>query len=167
MIKKIGILGASTIYGLGSPDDVELFFSTVSKTLEQGEWGANYPVVMLKLYKKALNFDEIKTAKLEMDEIQSRLAMLPLDNEFYSIFGVDENKTSWNVHVNDLASFFSGFFTGFNTAYEMTLILYDDFGEFVPMLLGRTEIPYAIEDSKRPVEEFDRLTDNDLPFWKR
>jgi hypothetical protein len=74
--------------------------------------GANYPVVMLKLYKKALNFDEIKTAKLEMDEIQSRLAMLPLDNEFYSIFGVDENKTSWNVHVNDLASFFSGFFTG-------------------------------------------------------
>ncbi|MDW2627288.1 hypothetical protein RYZ83_25550, partial [Klebsiella quasipneumoniae] len=34
-------------------------------------------------------------------------------------------------------------------------------------LLGRTEIPYAIEDSKRPVEEFDRLADDDLPFWNR
>ena len=129
-MNKIGLLGASTIYELGSPDDVELFFNTVSETLEQGSWGANYPVVMLKLYKKALSFDEIKTAKLEMDEIQARLSKLPLNK-------------------------------------RQTLFLYDDFGEFVPMLLGRTEIPYAIEDSKRPVEEFERLADDDLPFWKR
>ncbi|TDQ23487.1 immunity protein 70 of polymorphic toxin system [Raoultella sp. BIGb0149] len=166
-MNRIGLLGAATIYGLGSPDDVELFFSTVSESLEQGLWGANYPVVMLKLYKKALNFDEIKTAKLEMDEIQSRLSRLPLDNAFYSMFGVDKDKTAWETQSTDLASFFGGFFKGFNTAYEMTLFLYDDFGEFVPMLLGQAEIPYAIEDSKRPVEEFDCLTDDDLPFWKR
>ncbi|WP_370656655.1 Imm70 family immunity protein, partial [Klebsiella pneumoniae] len=43
-MNKIGLLGASTIYELGSPDDVELFFNTVSETLEQGSWGANYPV---------------------------------------------------------------------------------------------------------------------------
>ena len=166
-MNRIGLLGAATIYGLGSPDDVELFFSTVSETLEQGLWGANYPVVMLKLYKKALNFDEIKTAKLEMDEIQSRLSRLPVNNAFYSMFGVDKDKTSWNVHANDLASFFSRFFTGFNIAYEMTVKFHDELGEFVPMLLGRAEIPYAISDSKRPIEEFDRLTDDDLPFWKR
>ena len=67
-MNKIGLLGASTIYELGSPDDVELFFNTVSETLEQGSWGANYPVVMLKLYKKALSFAAITTAKLEMAE---------------------------------------------------------------------------------------------------
>ncbi|HDH1318014.1 immunity 70 family protein [Klebsiella quasipneumoniae] len=166
-MNKIGLLGASTIYELGSPDDVELFFNTVSETLEQGSWGSNYPVVMLKLYKKALSFDEIKTAKLEMDKIQARLSKLPLNNEFYSMFGVDKIKTSWETQAADLASFFSTIFKAFNIAYGMTLFLYDDFGEFVPMLLGRTEIPYAIEDSKRPAEEFERLADDDLPFWKR
>lgn len=166
-MNKIGLLGASTIYELGSPNDVELFFNTVSETLEQGSWGSNYPVVMLKLYKKPLSFDEIKTAKLEMDKIQARLSKLPLNNEFYSMFGVDNNKTSWETQAADLASFFSTIFKAFNIAYDMTLFLYDDFGEFVPMLLGRTEIPYAIEDSKRPAEEFERLADDDLPFWKR
>jgi hypothetical protein len=42
-MKKIGLLGAATIYGLGSSDDVELFFFTVSKTLEQGRWGGGVP----------------------------------------------------------------------------------------------------------------------------
>jgi hypothetical protein len=122
---------------------------------------------MLKLYKKTLNFDEVKKAKIEMDEIQLRLSKLPLDNEYYSMFSVDESKTSWETNSTNLASFFGAFFTGFNIAYEMTLSLYEDFGEFIPMLLGRADIPYAIEDSKRPVEEFERLTDDELPFWKR
>jgi hypothetical protein len=39
MIKKIGILGASTIYGLGSPDDVELFFLQYQKLLSRGSGG--------------------------------------------------------------------------------------------------------------------------------
>ncbi|MFB5078171.1 hypothetical protein CD006_07610 [Enterobacter sp. 10-1] len=167
MMKKIGVLGAATIYGLGSSDDVELFFNVVFKVLENGAWGTEYPVIMLKLYKRSLNYEDIKKAKIEMDEIQSRLSRLPLDNEFYSALDIDKDKISWNVNANDLASFFGRFFTGFNIAYEMTLKFHDELGEFVPMLLGRAEVPYAIEDSKRPVEEFDRLTDEDLPFWKR
>ncbi|MFG1172582.1 hypothetical protein AAFN90_03080 [Erwiniaceae bacterium CAU 1747] len=95
-----------------------------------------------------------------MDEIELEFYKLSVQKEFFSEFGVDANTTSWDTKSTVLASFFSSFFKGFNTDYEMTIFLFEDFGEFFPMLLGRAEIPYAIAD-------FDQLTDDDLLFWKR
>lgn len=166
-MKKIGILGTSTIFELGSPEDVDLFFTVVSHILEQGHWGRDYPVIMLKFYKKPLNFDEMKKGKVEIDEIKLKLSQVTLDSAFYSKLNIDMDKTAWIIHATDLGAFFDKFFKGFNTAYSMTLSLNEKYGEYSPMLLGGTSIGHATEDTMRPIEEYNRLSDSDLPFWKR
>jgi len=166
-MKKIGVLGTSTIFELGTSEDIDLFFTAVSRVLEQDRWGKHYPVVMLKLYKKTLDLDEIKEAKVEIDEIQLKFSQIPLDSTISSKLDIDMNKTSWNIHATDLGDFFDNFFKAFNTAYSMTLSLNNKYGEYSPMLLGGTSIGHATEDTMRPIEEYNKLSDSDLPFWKR
>ncbi|MCS3430491.1 immunity 70 family protein [Klebsiella sp. BIGb0407] len=166
-MEQIGILGTSTIFGLGTSEDIDLFFTSVSKILEQDRWGSCYPIVMLKLYKKSLNLEEIKKAKIEVDDIQLKFSQTILNSKLSSELDIDMNKTAWNIHTDNLSSFFDRFFKGFNTAYIMTLSLNDKYGVYSPMLLGGTSIKSATEDIMRPIEEYDRLSEGDLPFWKR
>ena len=166
-MKKIGILGTSTIFELGYSEDVDLFFTAISEILEQGHWGREYPVVMLKLYKKTLDLDEIKKAKIEIDKIQLKFSQITLNDTHYFMTKLEKDKTSWNIQAYDFSGFFNSFFNGFNTAYSMTISLNEKYGEYSPMLLGGTSIKYATEDIMMPVEEYDTLSEKDLPFWKR
>lgn len=122
---------------------------------------------MLKLYKKPLNIDEIKKAKIEIDDIQLKLSKIILNGTLSSNLDIDMTKTAWNTDAADLGFFFDKFFIAFNTAYRMTLLLNEKYGEYSPMLLGGTSVRHATEDIMRPFSEYDRLSDSDLPFWKK
>lgn len=166
-MKKNGILGATTVFELGTAEDIDLFFDAVWVILEKGGRGSRFPVVMNRFYKYALRIDEIKQAKQEMDIIKSEMAKISVKKWSQFSNGINLDDTSWNKKSSNLAELFESVFRGFDTAYNMTIFLIEKYDDFVPMKIGRCDIPYTLEDSMRPPEEYDKLGEDDLPFWKR
>lgn len=46
-------------------------------------------------------------------------------------------------------------------------VFLEEFGKYVPVRIGFTDVPFYIYDVKRSAEDYDRLAGDDLPCWLR
>lgn len=61
-------------FAIGSVPFLRAFFSTVFVRLENGSWGARYPVIMRDLYAGRLSFQKAEAALEELARIRTALA---------------------------------------------------------------------------------------------
>lgn len=166
-MKKVGVLAAMTISALGTASEVNCFFTTVVCLLESGVRGARYPAVTERLYRRSLGYAELEGLKLSLKEIKGEFGKLQVDDVGKRFFDLKESSGCLNSSGKTLADVFSRFFETFFEAIECSNVFYDEFKEYVPLRLGFTEAPEYIFDINRPVEQYDSLGLDELPFWLR
>ena len=106
---QVGLQLVNVVNEIGSSDFFHSFFSTVSKNLEQSEWGSRYPVLMTILYKGELPQQYAIDALLELDDIVSKFRTLPPDRIVWDVEH-PEKRPPWgsNIypHIKDLSKYF-------------------------------------------------------------
>lgn len=61
-------------YEVGHSDFLNSFFSTASYHLEPEGWGTRYPCLLNHLYRGRLSVADVPKAKIELEEVRSKLA---------------------------------------------------------------------------------------------
>lgn len=96
-------------YKVGSGGFLYSFFSTVCYHLENKQWGSVYPYIMKRLYYGELEWQNVKYARRELEEIQSRLAEFPPSDIVWSFEDLSQ-RPPWGDNISEditnLANYF-------------------------------------------------------------
>ena len=96
-------------YQIGQEDFLHAFFSTICYRLEQGNWGSKYPHLMNKLYQGELAWEDVKSARKELDDVSKCLKKLKPSDVIWDIDDIEkqppwENKISHDI--TDMSNYF-------------------------------------------------------------
>lgn len=95
-----------------------------------------------RLYKKYVRLEEIDETSLMVKMIKENIAP-------------------------DVERRFVQYFSGIETCIESAKMFYKSWGIYQPVKVGVTDVPGYIQDKNRPLEVYDALGPDDLPFWLR
>ncbi len=96
-------------YQVGSAEFLHAFFSTICYHLENNRWGSKYPYLMKNLYQGALEWHDVKFAKKELADIQSRLSGLKPSQVIWDIDDLSKQPPWGNnisKEITDLSHYF-------------------------------------------------------------
>lgn len=137
-MKHVGFMGGSSFTEMGTADEMNSFFVFFQSV-------ASTPAeskLVDNLYRKYLTFDELD----EMRQLINRI----------------KNELSVNF-INT----YSRYFSAIETCIESSQMFYASWNIYQPLKTVITDIPFVIDEKNRPLEEYDKLSGSDLPFWLR
>ncbi|WP_428945496.1 hypothetical protein ACQK5W_05410 [Pantoea sp. FN060301] len=136
-MKNVGFMGGSSLVELGSASEMIDFLSFFSKRSEKYEGNE----ISERLYNKYIKLEQLE--KLDSIVKDIKLALSP-----------DEDK-------------YLNYLSGIEKCIESAKVFYNSWGIYQPLKVAVTDAPYYIEDKNRPLEKYDALGPNELPFWLR
>lgn len=166
-MKNIGVLAAMTISVLGPVSDVCFFFNFIVGFLESGIRGSKYKVITTRLYSGSILREELIDLKLRLDCLEEELKSIRLENVDLKSFGFIEECSRLSFHGVTMFDVFCRFFKVLNEAIKCSDVFFKEFGEYVPLRLGFTDMPDYIFDIKRSADLYNSLSVSDIPFWMR
>ncbi|WP_426575545.1 hypothetical protein ACP179_01475 (plasmid) [Xenorhabdus stockiae] len=137
-MKHIGFMGGSFLIKLNSPSEMVDFMDILHKSAINSE----EKEVIDRLYKKYVKIEQLDIILLVVNRAKNQLSP-------------------------EMQEIFSQYFDGVETCIESAKLVYDRRKIFLPLRIGITDIPDYIYDKDRPLEEYDALGAEDLPFWLR
>lgn len=81
----IGLKQGSVVTEIGPGGLLHSLLSTVAVHLENGNWGATFPIIMGKFYQGSLSAEDVDVAFLEMRKIKKGLSLLGPDAVVWDI----------------------------------------------------------------------------------
>lgn len=164
-MKKVGVLAAMTLAEIGFVSDLEAFFNSVVKLLENDTAGSVYPWVTEKLYRRSLKENELILVKQQLDEIHDIFSSSKPSNVNLVDMGLVIENTTFDMNAKNLSTLFKRVFEAYAEALECSVVYRQAFNEYIPVRLGITDAPYYINDVNRPESEYESLDNHSLPFW--
>ncbi|EMD2717158.1 hypothetical protein ACFO72_003802 [Enterobacter roggenkampii] len=137
-MKHVGFIGGSSIVELGSPSEMEDFFSFFFNNLKENKNHA----ILERLYKKYVRLEELDEIKQITQELKDSLAP-------------------------DIKDKYSKYISGIEICIESAKLFYESWNIYQPVRVGITDLPYYIDDKRRPLSQYDTLGPEELPFWLR
>ncbi|MDC5521740.1 hypothetical protein NRA58_15150 [Acinetobacter baumannii] len=141
---NVGFCGGYDMYESGSSDEIQNFFDTIHDLALTNPNNLDWSLVLDRLYKRYVRFDDIDKTKEIIDFCKSVL-----------IKAGDDEKN------NPFLKYFRHFYSSVSSAISF----YETFGEYRPIKITVIDLPWYILEEKRPLEEYDQLEGE--PFWSR
>ena len=110
-------------YQVGSGDFLHSFFSTVAYNLEAKKWGSKYPILMNEFYQGKLETDKIKTAIIEIKDIQKELKKYPVSCIIWDIDDLSK-QPPWGDRVSEEITDLSNYFVTSDGEDFITILLH-------------------------------------------
>lgn len=96
-------------FQIGNGDFLHGFFSTIAGNLENGRWGADFPIIMNELYNGSLEVEHINDAIKELKIIKEKLKDFSPDKVIWDIDGLTVSPP-WGKNISkeitDLSNYF-------------------------------------------------------------
>ncbi len=137
-MRHVGFTGGSSMVELGSPSEMADFFVFFFMNLKRDE----NRDVLERLYKKYVKLEELDEVALITKELKDSL--LP-----------------------DVKDRYLKYISGIETCIESAKLFYESWSIYQPVKVGITDVPFYLDDKRRPLEQYDALGPDDLPFWLR
>ncbi|MDE1497413.1 hypothetical protein KKJ25_21600 [Xenorhabdus bovienii] len=163
-MKIVGFSGGRRISDLGTVDDVALFFACVKQFVEGKYPDQDWHLLTDRLYKRYLRSEELHPAREKMVQVKQVFTELPSSL-------IDWNNISDESRLNPelpiLSDVFDDYFSTFLTCAASAEFMHENVQPYPSGYLKVmiTEIPYYAGEQKRPLEQYDALGADDLPFW--
>lgn len=161
MIGRIGFMAGADLYELGSEYDVELFFDAIRYLVAPRFPDLNWDVVTDRLYKRYLKEDELDQAQ-EALRVAERTLQLEFASRLATLPNADQADVA-NGSTGTAGDVFRDYFEKFRSAVESAKSFKANWGEYVPLKIGRTDIPEFAVDRDRPTNSYDALVGR--PLW--
>lgn len=136
-MKYVGFMGGSSLVELGSSLDMIDFFVFFNKKMER----RGDITLSEQLYRKYIRLEQLELLDVIVKEMKMTLSS-------------SEDK-------------YLKYLSGIEICIASAEMLYESWEIYQPLKIGVTDVPYYIEDKNRPLEQYDALTPDDLPFWLR
>ncbi|MFK6082196.1 hypothetical protein Q4334_04520 [Acinetobacter baumannii] len=140
----IGFCGGGLLHETGTISEVQSFFNTLYKLSEDFPNKVDWSLVLDRLYKRYVRFDDIDKTKEIMDFCKT---LLVKDGE------------------NEKNNPFMKYFRHFDSCVGDAKAVYTTFGEYIPIKIAVVDLPWQMLEERRPLEEYDQLEGE--PFWSR
>ncbi len=101
-----------------------------------------WPLVLNRLYKKYVRYEDINKTKEIMDFCKSKLT---------------------EASENENTNIFLKYFRQFNSAVESAIYFYEYFNDYVPVRIVVVDLPWQMVEARRPLREYDQLEGE--PYW--
>ncbi|UVO08513.1 hypothetical protein LW347_00420 [Pectobacterium polonicum] len=162
-MKNVGFHGGHTVYECATSLDMYIFFQCIAQFAS----AMSTNLLTDELYRRYLEKDDLYLASeqaLQVEALFSRT--LPTEINWEDIDG-DIKLSTLCLDKDNLAIIFSEHFKNFHNAIKSAESFYHDFGTYIPVKTVISDLPWFIEDKNRPLEQYDALGPDDLPFWLR
>lgn len=131
-------MGGNSLYEMGNASEMENFFDYLRTNLKcQG-----HIHILNRLYKKYIRYEELGKAAELIAYLRSNQLLGSASEYVKYIDAIDQS-------IDAAESF-----------YKRT-------GIYQPLKTGIITVPFCIDETRRPLEMYDALEDDDLPFWMR
>ncbi|MGT2549027.1 hypothetical protein ACQCTT_00645 [Acinetobacter geminorum] len=139
---EVGFWGGGSMYVSGVPNDVQKFFEALTKLSLKFPNDFEWPLVLNRLYKKYVRYEDINNTKEIMDFCKAKLTE-PSENEDTNVF--------------------LKYFRQFDSAVESAIYFYEYFNDYVPVRIAVVDLPWQMVEARRPLREYDQLEGE--PYW--
>ncbi|MNV78426.1 hypothetical protein D3C71_1719140 [compost metagenome] len=121
-----------------------------------------------RLYRRYLRQGELEKSFILMEKAKSIFFTLPSSSvEWDEDMQADRDRTWLDSRGDTLGTVFFRYFDLFSKAKNSTVSFLDEFGIYQPVTILASEMPALMVEKKRPLNEYDALGLDDLPFWLR
>ncbi|MBT9184511.1 hypothetical protein ILP31_10495 [Pectobacterium punjabense] len=162
-MKNVGFHGGHTVYNCGTSLDMYIFFQCIAQVTS----GMDTSLLADGLYRRYLEKNDLHLASEQALQIETLFSRtLPTEINWGDI-GRNINFSTLCFDKDNLATIFSEHFKNLHYAIKSAESFYHDFGTYVSVKTVISDLPWFIEDKNRPLEQYDALGSDDLPFWLR
>ena len=167
-MRKIGFDGGHTVYELGPVSDVVLFFECLNVFVVNTCLDQDWSLLSDGLYRRYLRQGELEKSFILMEKAKSIFFTLPSSSvEWDEDMQADRDRTWLDSRGDTLGTVFFRYFDLFSKAKNSTMSFLDEFGIYQPVRILASDMPALMVEKKRPLNEYDALGLDDLPFWLR
>ncbi|WCG83206.1 hypothetical protein [Pectobacterium sp. A5351] len=172
-MKTIGFSGGDLVVELGTVNDFSLFFQCINNVTKLNYPDEDWDILVDRLYKRYLRLEELSLAKEKMNRVRDLFSIFPSTSIDWDHKMIVCREKSWiNPNQAMLSDIFKRYFEAFLECVESAEINYQLFNsyqgyEYEAVKTVISDLPWFIEDKNRPLEQYDALGPDDLPFWLR
>ena len=160
----IGFHGGNSIWGLGSPRDMLVFFGCLDRLVRPSLSEAGRFVLFDRLFKRYLRPEDLDETVSAMTIARRCFQLTAVDDVQLTHLGLDRNDTALCLEEADLAKMFEKYFDAIFHCIESYKLGTQIAGYFYnPVKAGRTDLPGLAEDDARDAKLYDELTGP--PYW--
>lgn len=141
---NVGFCGGYDVYESGTPNEIKNFFNAINELALTNQNNLDWSLVLDRLYKRYVRFDDLYKTKEVIDFCKNIL--------------IKEGDSETD---NEFLKYFRHFYSSLSSAISF----HETFGEYRPIKIIVTDLPWCILEEKRPLNEYDQL--NGEPFWSR
>ena len=140
----VGFCGGYDMYVSAKPVEMQTFFEAIKELSLTGPSNMEWSLVLDRLYKRYVRFEDIDQTKQIMEYCKSHLTK-------------DGEDESTNIFLMYFRHFFS--------SASSSISFYESFGEYLPIKISVVDLPWYLLENQRPLLEYDQLEGG--PFWLR
>lgn len=96
-------------YQIGHRNFLHSFFSTICYRLEDGQWGGKYPYLMNKLYQGNLDWEDVKYAKKELEDVKEKLKKFESSKVVWDVEDL-KKQPPWGNNISEDITDLSNYF---------------------------------------------------------
>lgn len=163
-MKLVGFQGGSSVFELGVTTDMYCFFSLIKERIGLDE---REKFLVDRLFRKYLRFDGLDNATALILKIKISLSEVPCDTAVLKKFGWSKEESLLKIECENFAEMFERYFESYEHCVKSAKYLYDDWGLYRPVKVSCSEEPFFTLENLRPLEDYDNLALDSLPFWMR
>jgi len=159
-------MGGDSIYELGPLKDIVLFFDCLNCFVVKHYIEQDWSLLADRFYRRYLRMEELEIASNLMRKVKEIFSELASDAVDWGqgIQG-DINKTWLDAGLPTLDIIFSKHFENFEKAINSATHCAKEYGGYNPVRLSISNGIIFVIEEMRPLEQYDKLSVTDTPFW--
>lgn len=170
MNNEIGYIGGGNLFELGSASFVESFFHAIENYVfsEKIYFQLDWSLITDRLFKRTIAHEQLDTLIGTMDRLLLLMQETPIATVDWSKLGLDNAPNGFENTINcTLADVYDKFRQGLiRCTFGVKMgNLIDPNCLYAPLRIGN--LHHYIFEERRPIEMYEALSANDLPFWLR
>lgn len=170
MSEKFGYIGGGHLYGLGSRAYVRSFFQAIDRYVfnESLYCKLDWSLITDRLYRRTISDDMLDVAIGTMARMLQLMQYTPLSAVNWNSLGLCSPDERPKIRANaNLRDFYLPFETGLVECGSGAKFAALEGAQYEPLRIGLASPAGLFVDGMRPVENYETLGPNDLPFWLR
>lgn len=172
-MRHIGFSGGALLVELGTTNDVALFFDSLVFFTKRQSPLEDWTLLTETFYKRYICKEDSINSLIFMRRVKEIFAGIHSTSiEWRELVTSYPGNISLNRESSTLSDIFSRYFSAFEECIESAEIMFDTFKSYPgyryePVKVVVTDMPRYLEDKNRPLEVYDALGTDDMPFWLR
>ena len=160
----MGFHGGNSIWELGSPQDMVVFFACLDYQTRSTLAEAGRFVLLDRLFKRYLRLEDLDEAVSAMKIAKEQFRLVTVEDSHLIELGLDKDNTALRLEETNLAKMFAKYFDALPDCVRSYRSGKRMFGYYYnPVKVSRVDLPGFTEENARPTEAYDELVAP--PYW--